>query len=338
MDPLVLGILIVLSLALVAALVVILRLARIDLSGHGMAGVQVELRGLAERVSNVEQSQSQAHYGLVAATNAIREDLTRATVGLAELKAYTRSRKELEERTADSVRRLEMVIAGTQTKGGAGENVLEAVFAKLPADWQVRNLRVGDKVVEFGLRLPNSLVLPIDSKWAATSLLERFGATEDIEERQRIKAQIESTVLTRAKEVRKYLDPNLTVNFCVAVVPDAVWDLSCGIQGDIFQMNVVLVSYSMFIPYLLLVFQTILRSEHTLDVQRLEAYLSSTQQCLQALQEELEGRFSRAMTMLDNSRNDMAAHLSKLSAGLTSLRIEAARMDTEVEAPTAEAR
>ncbi|MHB0858153.1 MAG: DNA recombination protein RmuC [Anaerolineae bacterium] len=330
MDPLLVGILILLTLLLAVALMLALRLSRFDMSGHDMTGLQVELRGLAERVSHVEQSHNQAHYGLAAATNAIRDDLSRAHIGLAELQAYTRSRKELEERTADSVRRLEMVIAGTQTKGGAGENILEAVFSRLPADWQVRNMRVGDKVVEFGLRLPNGLVLPIDSKWSATSLLERFSETQDPDEQQRIKAQIEATVLSRAKEVRKYLDPNFTAGFCVAVVPDAVWDLSCGIQGEIFPMHVVLVSYSMFIPYLLLVFQTILKSEHSLDVQRLDAYLSSTQQCLQALQEELEGRYARAMTMLDNSRNDMAAHLSKLSAGLTSLRIETARIEAEL--------
>ena len=59
--------------------------------------------------------------------------------GLAELHAYTRARQDLERQTADSIRRLETVIAGTQTKGAAGENILEDVFARLPMEWQVRN-------------------------------------------------------------------------------------------------------------------------------------------------------------------------------------------------------
>ena len=65
---------------------------------------------------------------------------------------------------------------------------------------------MGNKSVEFGLRLPNRLVLPIDSKWPATNLIERFLATEDPDERQRVKTRIEAAVRDKAKEVRKYID------------------------------------------------------------------------------------------------------------------------------------
>ena len=183
------------------------------------------------------------------------EPMTRSIqLGLTELQAYARARHDLERQTAESIRRLEAVIAGTQTKGAAGENILELVFAKLPPEWQVRNFRVGNKTVEFGLRLPNNLLLPIDSKWPATNLLEEFAGCDDPSEQQRLKARIESTVLSKAREVKKYIDPNVTVNFGVAAVPDAVYDLCSGVQADLFQLNVVLVSYSMFFPYLLLVF------------------------------------------------------------------------------------
>ncbi|MCI0397296.1 MAG: DNA recombination protein RmuC [Chloroflexi bacterium] len=84
------------------------------------------------------------------------------------------ARQQLDQQNADALRRLEAIIAGTQTKGLAGENIIDLVFSQLPADWQARNFRVGNKVVEFALRLPNKLVLPIDSKWPATYLLEQF--------------------------------------------------------------------------------------------------------------------------------------------------------------------
>src|SRR5437763_13774501 len=99
--------------------------------------------------------------GLADATSAIRERL-------AEVHTLLRARQDLELRTADSIRHLELVIAGTQTKGAAGENIIEAVFAQLPVEWQVRNFHVANRVVEFGLRLPNHLVLPTDTKWPAT--------------------------------------------------------------------------------------------------------------------------------------------------------------------------
>jgi len=316
------------------------KLAHLEPVTQAVSSIQIELRGLSERVSKVEQNQNQVRQGIVAlgtglaetstvatnlakATTSIRDELSRATANLTALQTHAKARQELEQRTAESIRRLEAIIAGTQTKGAAGENILEVVFAKLPPDWQVRNFRVGDKTVEFGLRLPNGLVLPIDSKWAATHLLEQFAACDDADEQCRLKAQIEKAVLDRAKEVKRYIDPNVTLNFGIAAIPDAIYDLCSGIQADVFQLNVVLISYSMFVPYLLLVFQTILKTSQNIDLQKLDAYLRSAQDSIAALQQELEGRFSRAITMLNNSRNDMSVHLSKINSGLTSLQISA---------------
>jgi len=240
--------------------------------------------------------------------------------GLAE---RVHARQAMDQQTADSIRRLEAIIAGTQTKGVAGENIVELVFSQLPPEWQVRNFQVGNKVVEFGLRLPNNLILPIDSKWAATNLLEQFLASRDISEQQQLKAQIAKTVLGKVKEVRRYIEPNVTVNFAIAAVPDAVFDLCSAVQGEALLINVVLLPYSMFVPYLLLAFQTILRTSQEIDLQKLAAYLESAQNGLNAIQEELEGRFSRALIMLGNSRDDMRSQLSRISTGLASFQLGA---------------
>lgn len=314
------------------------KVGRFEQLPQDVGNLQVELRGLTERISTLEQNQttvssgvSALHTGLAEArkvtealvntTGVMQTELSRAREGLKEIQENAKARQELERRTAESIRRLETVIAGTQTKGGAGENILDVVFSKLPAEWQVRNFTVSNRPVEFALRLPNNLILPIDSKWAATNLLEQFVKSEDPVEQQALKKQIEDAVLKKAKEVRKYIDPNLTVNFGVAAVPDAVYDLSSGILVDVFQLNVVLVSYSMFVPYLLLVFQTILKTSQNIDLDKLSAYLQTAQESISALQGELEGRFSRALTMLENSRTDMAVHLSKVSSGLAGLQL-----------------
>lgn len=302
--------------------------------------ISVELKGLSERISNVEKGQNLVTQGIVSlgtgstesktvlgnlvdTTTAIRDELSRAKTDLTELQVYTKARQEQELRTAESVRRLETVIAGTHSKGTAGENILEVVFAKLPPDWQVRNFRVGAKTVEFGLRLPNNLILPIDSKWPATSLLEEFVICDDPDKQNKLKAEIEAAVLTKAKEVKKYIDPNVTTNFGVAAVPDSVYDLCFGIQVDVLHLNVMLVSYSMFVPFLLLIFQTILKMSQNIDLQKLDAYLKSAQESITSVQSELEGRFPRAITMLNNSRDEMTAHLSKAAGALTSLQISA---------------
>jgi len=305
-DPLML-VLIVLVVLLLGAVLLLLAMQYLQLRSSQR---DVETAVITEKLSQLEP---------------VSQAVANIQQGLAELHAYTRARQDMERQTADSIRRLEMVIAGTQTKGMAGENILETVFANLPQEWQVRNFRVGDKAVEFALRLPNNLVLPIDSKWPATHLLEQFAACEDLEEQRRLKAQIEKAVLDKAKEVRKYIDPNVTVNFGIAAVPDAVYDLCAAVQAEVFQLNVVLIGYSMFVPYLLLVFQTILKTSQSIDMQRLDAYLRSADEHIQAAQGELEGRFSRALTMLTNSRDELSVLLSKVRSGLTSVQISAAR-------------
>uniref|UniRef100_UPI002FE25EAA DNA recombination protein RmuC n=1 Tax=Thermodesulfitimonas autotrophica TaxID=1894989 RepID=UPI002FE25EAA len=188
-------------------------------------------------------------------------------------------------------------------------------------EWQVRDFRVGNKVVEFGLRLPNGLVLPVDSKWPATGLLEQFMNAADPNEQQKIKKQIEGSVLAKAREIKKYLDPSCTTDFGVVAVPDAVYDLCSGIHAVIFQENVVLVGYSMFLPYLLLVFQTILRTARDVDLEKLNSSLQAFQKSVAALQEEIEGRFAKALTMLNNSRSEMSVHLSRISSSLTALQV-----------------
>jgi len=338
--------LLLILIMLVGAVLVVMALVLRGISERASTNnIQVELRGILERVSTIEQNQNQASQGiatsntnlavidtmaknLIGNTDAIRQELERAKNDLTALQARTEARQELELRTADSIRRLEMIIAGTQTKGTAGENILEVMLAKLPLEWQVRNFTVGNKTVEFGLRLPNDLILPIDSKWTATQLLEQFLKCEDTTDKQKLKLQIENAVKDRAKDVQKYIDPNVTVNFGIVAMPDAVFDLCYGIHIDIFQLNVVLVSYSLFVPYLLLVFQTIRKTSQALDVEKLGAYLQSAEHSIRALQEELHGRLSKAIVMQTNSRDAMSGHLNKISSGLTGFGIRAGVEDS----------
>lgn len=322
-DYLVPGLLGIILLLLVGMVVLLLN------RGKQSRAVEERLNAMHQNMAELKiyaSSQQSDSRTLTDRLNTVQDNLT-------DLRAHIRARQDIERRTSDSIQRLEAVIAGTQSKGAAGENILEVVFAQLPAEWQERNFRVGNRVVEFGLHLPNNLILPIDSKWAATALLEQFVASDDVDEQLKIKRRIEHAVMMKAKEVRKYLDPNLTTPFGVAVVPDAVYDLCAGVQADVFRLNVVLISYSLFVPYLLLVFQTMLKSSQSIDIQRLEAYLHSVEENLDALQGELEGRFSRAITMLTNSGNDMRTHVSQIKGGLASIQISTPTNQPAQETP-----
>lgn len=308
------------------------KLGRLDLVGQGVNQVQGELKVLGEKVSSLERAQATAQQslGLLASglgqtgadiTQRLGRDIAGIQQEVGALKAVAVARQQMDVRMAASIDHLEAVIAGSRSKGLAGENIVDVVFSKLPLEWQVRNFTVRGRSVEFGLRLPNSLVLPIDSKWAATGLLERYGLATEPAEQEKLKEEIRKAVLLKAREVEKYIDPTITASFGVAVVPDAVYELCSAVLSEAFRSNVVLVSYTMFVPYLLLVFQTTLKSGQSIDLQRLEAHLDTVRTNMSALQEELDGRFSRALTMLANSRDDMRAYLGRATGSLTSLAV-----------------
>jgi DNA recombination protein RmuC len=305
--------------------------------GNGVTKAESEIRAIVHRVQQLENVQQHANQrmttlqlglaqadvltrSLAETAETIRAQVVHTNRDLASLQTLVKARQVTDLQTAEAVKRLEAILAGTQTRGAAGENILEQVFAKLPLEWQVRDFRVGDKYVEFGVRLPNNLVVPIDSKWTATGLLEQFLRSHDVQEQRRLKTEINRVVLNKAREVCKYIDPSRTMPFGIAALPDAIYDLCSECHVEAFQMNVVLVGYSMFVPYLLLVFQTVLKTGNAIELQRLTGYLQSLEKSVQSLQEELEGRFSRALTMLGNARDDMRLHLSKAAMGLTSLR------------------
>jgi DNA recombination protein RmuC len=207
------------------------------------------------------------------------------------------------------------------------------VFSKLPADWQVRDFGVEGKVCEFGLRLPNKRIMPIDSKWAATSLLEKFMACEEISGKKKIKLDIEKAVLRKAEEVKKYLDPETTCGFGVAVVPDAIYDLCGATLCQVFEMRVAVISYSMFVPYLLLVFQTNLKASVDVDMHKLSHAISESEKSVKAIQDKLDGSFSKGITQLSNSRDEVKREVANVSKLLNGIHVD--KVNHQIDEPLA---
>ena len=250
-------------------------------------------------------------------------------VQTASLDADIKARSGVEKQTADSIARLETIIAGSGSKGAAGERVLENIISKLPPEWQVQNFRVGNKTVEFGLRLSNGSILPIDSKWAATNPLEQFSVSNDPDEQKKLREQIEKIIINKAKEVSKYIDPDITTSFGVAVIPDAIYDICPTVNIETSKFHVVVVSYSMFLPYLLLIFDMVLRTSRTIDTEKLNASIQAIQKSISDIGEEIEGRYSKAMTMLEYSKRDLKGYVGKANNALASIQITSNQSSSE---------
>jgi len=67
--------------------------------------------------------------------------------------------------------------------------------------------------------------------------------------------------------------------------------------------------------------ETVLKTSRDIDLQQLMAYLAAAQRTVGALQEEMDGRLSKAITMLSNSRDEMRAMLGRISTGLAALQL-----------------
>jgi DNA recombination protein RmuC len=262
------------------------------------------------------------------------ESLTALRSSVAGMQGQLEARAHVEQQAADAVGRLERVLVGSQSRGAAGENAVEHLLAQLPAEWQVRNWRSGNKVVEFGLRLPDGAVLPIDCKWTGAELLERLDAAQTPIEARRAKDRLVTAVVQRAREVAKYVDPQTTAGLGIAVVPDGVYAHCREAQAELIRERVVIIGQSLLLPYLLLVFQAVLAAARDVDLQRLNAALDSCLDSLAAAQDEVQGRLSRAMVLIENSRSALSANLAEAAAALGSVRRLAFELSQAEEADT----
>lgn len=272
--------------------------------------------GLAQTLGQVQEV---LQANLVLAQTTLRQEISQTRELLAQMKSAEDVRETAVREALHSLRRLEHVIAGTKSRGMAGENILGGILAQLPPELREMNLTLNNKVVEFAFRLPNDKLLPIDSKWPSMATLEKLADTDDPEARRPLIEAIQSEVKKKVKEAAKYLDPERTIQLGVVVVPDAVFDLCLEAHVEAFKEGIVLVSYSQALPYLLSLLQVVLRFSAKIDVARLSSALKTIGDALVKIEGEVEGRLSRSLTQLDNSRSELRTQLSRARQGTGSL-------------------
>jgi len=278
----------------------------------GMAVTAYAVASISRRAEaqGIELAQLRAHLaagGQVqeSTSSEFRERLNQTQTLLEGMRSAFVARHQAEEDARQSLRRLEAVIAGSPSRGAAGENILEEAFRHLPPDMLKRNVWVGGKVVEFGLQLPGGKLLPIDSKWTSSAALEEL-AQPDLTStrRSQVTATVEREVERRVKEVSQYIDPATTAPFALAAVPDAAYAVCRAAFAEAHRRHVMIVAYSMVLPYILLLYQLHLQFARSVDMDNLQACLMEIERQLDALDGALENKLQRAVTMLGNAYQD----------------------------------
>lgn len=251
----------------------------------------------------------------------LRERLNQTHTVLEGLRAVFVARHQVEEDARQSLRRLEAIIAGSPTRGAAGENILEESFRSLPPDMVRRNVWVGGKVVEFALHLPGGKLLPIDSKWTSVAALEELAEADlPTGRRAQLGASVEKEVEKRVREVSQYIDPATTTPFALAAVPDAAYAVCRSAFAEAHRRHVMIVAYSLTLPYLLLLYQLHLQFARSADMENLQAWLMEIDRQLDGLDAALENRLQRAITMLANAYQDGKQVTARIRASVQGIQ------------------
>ena len=159
----------------------------------------------------------------------------------------------------------EKILSGNQSKGALGEQFVAERLLNLPHEWYQRNVILPGGTVEFALRTPNKRWIPIDSQWANTILINKVEKASTQLQRNSFRAEIHQAINNYALTAQKYVDKEHTLGFCIVAIPDAIFNLCVDIQPDLTSRNIVLISYSLLVPYILLIFNQYLKNTHTVN-------------------------------------------------------------------------
>lgn len=189
----------------------------------------------------------------------------------------------------DLSKKHESILSGSQSKGALGEHMVENILKKLPLDWIEPNVPLSGGTVEFALRTPDKRWIPIDSQWTApTDLLTKLERASSQAERTSLKKEIQDAVSTRAQNAMRYLDKENTLGFGIVVVPDFVFSLCTDIQANLASRNIVLISHSLLVPYILLIVNQYLKNIQATNSLKRENLLSSSVADIELIQKYIQ--------------------------------------------------
>jgi hypothetical protein len=251
---------------------------------------------------------------------AISRDVGDARKVLIELKTRFEDQTKRDDDIHMITRRIERVVVGARTRGMSGENILAEAFGQFPPEMIDKDFRVGGKVVEYAIVLPNKKRLPVDSKWSGVEIIEQIEAETDPARIKRLGDDVEKAVRTKVKEVASYIDPTCTTTIAIAAVPDSIYGFCRKGHIDAFKLGVLLMAYSMVVPYVLALYHLHLQFARSIDFENVEAYITKIERSLDEIDKILENRVAKAGAMVSSAYGDCKTLLGSMRAATTFLR------------------
>jgi len=218
-----------------------------------------------------------------------------------EIKTTLKIEKDLREKEQSAIMQIQRILTNTSQLGKTGEAIIGEALKHFPQNMIEHNFKVGSSVVEFGLKFLDGKVMPIDSKFRATSLVNSLDKIEDTDERKKIIESIDKEVVSHVMDVgRKYIDPKKTLPFAIAAIPDSVYALCTKAHAEARKYKVVLMPYSMAIPYLLTVYELRIQYSRSINIEKVENALTAMDIELEKADDVITDSFYRGLTMIKN--------------------------------------
>lgn len=269
--------------------------------------VELTTAGLAEKASQTQLT--------------LQQEIATAQGLVREVRTELAERKKQDDEVQRAVRHLEAVLAGAPTKGAAGENILDEAFASFPPEMVERNFAVRGKVVEYALVLAGTdKRMPIDSKWPATAEVERLASETDPAARQKAVTEVRAAIRRKVREVAQYIDPLATTDRAIAAVPDAVYPYCGELTYEAYRQGVIVMPYSMIVPYVLNLYNLHLKYSRTVDLDSLDNALSDIERNVDSLDKILENSVQRGATMISNAFGEAKGIAARIKGTLVSIR------------------
>lgn len=252
-----------------------------------------------------------------------KTEMRSITEVIAEFKARQEERDKKEEgynsAIQSSVKNIESLFKGSKSKGAAGENILREIFKLFPPELIVFDYRIAGRPVEFGLKLPDGRIVPMDSKVVAVEEMGRLETEQDEEIRSRLIKKVELEVAKKIKEVAVYIHPPITWDRALMLIPDALYSILKEAFSRAYSQSVILIPYSMAVPYILTFLDLHKRTLATYDEQQIKSFLEDLDRSLTEMEIILENQIARGNTMISNAYNEYKKLVGKVRGRMTYL-------------------
>lgn len=285
-------------------------------------------RDFSEELARNRETVSALQAGLEQGTGVqelIRNDLSEAKSALQKISEENKDKSVFQDQMKKSLTVLENLMRETSPTGASGENLLYQALSSFPRDMISLNCRINEKVVELALKMPDGKLLPIHSKFRDADLLGQLEESPEGEERVDLVARTESYVGTLVREVSSYIDTTQTEPMAILALPDSVYSMLQKAHFDAFRHKVVLMSYSLSLPYLLTLLNLQSQMAGRKSVREILSQLSRVSLIVDRIGQTLDSQMAKAVTQLSNAHQaargltgDLRAIVTQLNTGYDS--------------------